>query len=245
MEKFAKLFNFTIQHKFYQNQKIPLSIFPSEITKKVLAENNLFFKQNSDAKYCLIKLLNENFFFKKDEIFLDFELIPNSDEFYYCSENEILVENTKAKDFSISLIENKNSIKNKKSWKNLQFCLKNNLEKIEKEIDFEIIIPNKEKFFEFILIPKYNDLNLDLKLIEEKKLIEFEEKAAINFMNFQALRFKTKNKIPLTNNLNYKIKLIEIRKFGEKILSEEIPIPKAENISQINPKDTITTYYYF
>ncbi len=233
-EKYKIWVTIEIQHEFYGNTKILLDIIPSSHTKRLLAENNIILKKVDINKWVLIKLCDDHFTLKKNEIIFCFHLHVTSDEFYYCSEN---IENMNNNSFFFVDADNMGT------WKTLQIILKDEVEIIHKSIILPIL--SKHKYFEYLFIPKYISNDIHLKLIDDKNEIVFNEVAEkVMFENSSVYRFVSKDKISLRKSYKYKLRLLEMRKSGEKILSENILNPEAENISIFSPADTITSYNY-
>lgn len=61
----------------------------------------------------------------------------------------------------------------------------------------------------------------------------------------EAYQFRTAEPVALNVNNSYRIKLWEIRKTGNRLLTDTLSFPRYDEISPINPEDTITTYFYY
>lgn len=105
--------------------------------------------------------------------------------------------------------------------------------------DLEIQFKSIEKHFEYAFI--VNDHQKNYKLIDTHGIINFQ--TIINDNDNQQIRFISENKIQLTSIFNNQINLIEITKYGEKVILNNLKIPEPTSISNADPYHAITAYY--
>jgi hypothetical protein len=112
--------------------------------------------------------------------------------------------------------------------------------------DAIIKIAGREKYLEYICIPKYSSPDLSMKIRESKNRLSFKESGRITLPDIPvALRFVTKEKVKLMQQNEFKVQLWEIRERGERPAGEALSVPCPDSFSPVAPQDTITSYYYY
>lgn len=234
-EKYKPWLTLTTLHEYYVRASCPVSIEPSPETDLIFRKHNMLFIKQQGAQW---KLYVENEFDPNDLLINEYKLIfalyPQSEKFYYLSENPT------AENDAFTLHEAPLS----KAWKNVELNLRHIINSDLQKID--IVITSPERYLEYICIPKYHSVNTKLRLTEERNRMTFHEEefqpiAAIE----TAFRFVSTEKIKLSEDYNLKMQLWEIRESGERLISHSIPNPQPNELSLTNPKDTITTYFYY
>lgn len=233
-ERYKLWLTISFSHEYYARTSCPVNLVILPETKLIFNKHNLLFLKQQTTQWDIF--IEEKFDpndLLNNEYKLTFGLYPQSEKFYYLSQtitvNDafFLHDNTRSKAWRIAEL-------------NLPHIINNNLQKID------IRITSPEKRYEYICIPKYHHSNTKLKLVDERNSVEFNEEKFQPIADIQdALRFVSKEKIKLSENNNPKIQLWEIRDSGEKLISNVIPNPQPDERSFIDPKDTITTYFYF
>ncbi len=226
-----------IAHEYYTPGTIPLRLSPSEETNTFFAKSGILFRSASPMQWYILLPSGETAekqlaLWADENPVMKFDLIPLSGEFFYISG----LEEKEEENYSI-----------RKSmqpgvWRQLQipFTLLNNQPEIKLTIQYV------KKLVEFILIPKYNHPDIQLQLSEEKGRVQFSEIEKIMlFDTTQAYRFRSTGTVDLSQNTSYKIKLWEVRKTGNRLLSDAVPLPRCNETSAINPENTISSYFYY
>jgi hypothetical protein len=112
--------------------------------------------------------------------------------------------------------------------------------------DATIRIAGREKYLEYICIPKYSSPDLSMKIREAKNRLSFRESVRITLQDIPvALRFVTEEKVKLMQQNEFKVQLWEIRESGERPAGEALSVPRPDSFSPVAPQDTITSYLYY
>lgn len=228
-EQYRKYASIAFSHESYPEGGIPVSLFPTHETQIYLRREEMIFRPFSPDKWILLTS-GEN----PEKRTLHFDIrIKDTDFHYYTS--DIQDENT-----TLSLYKSLTP----GIWRTLEIRFPDPGD--ENNQDIHLHIKGNEKYFEYLLIPQYNTLETRLKLTETTGSIPFEDLGQIILPDrTTAIRFRSKEKIPLKNFYSFKTTLWEIRNSGDRLLSENIPPPSVTNISVFSPADTITSYFYF
>jgi len=239
IETYRHWIRIQITHEYYVSGALPLNLSPAKETKDFLFKSGILFRKYSDNQWNLLlpsadsaaKALS---LWAEEIPVMKFELIPLSNDIFY---NSVLNECNDG-DHSI-----KKSVQ-PKTWRQLEIPFTDSL--LQDQAQIQINIQSVKKHIELILIPKYSTIDMSLQLNEEKGRIEFDEIQRIVLLDdIDAYRFISREPIALAENSNYKIKLWERRKSGNRLLSDAIPLPRYDEISTINPNNTISTYFYY
>ncbi|MDR2084108.1 MAG: hypothetical protein LBP67_03840 [Bacteroidales bacterium] len=234
-ERYKLWITISIAHEYYAGTYCPVNLEPLSETQLILKKHNMLFIRQKSTQW---DLFIENMFDPGDLLLNEYKLIfglyPQSEKFYYLSQ-ESATEND-----AFSLEEAPMS----KAWRNVELDLQHIINNKLQKIDIHITSP--EKYYEYICIQKYHNSNTELKLTDERNLVEFNKEEFQPIADIQnAIRFVSTEKIKLIETNNNKIQLWEIRDSGERLISNFIPIPRVDEKSLISPQDTITTYFYF
>jgi len=224
-----------IIHEYYVNHNMPLLVTPDIETRLLFAKYNIIFRKQLTNQWILLRPADDLLPDKEKTIFR-FELQIRSEEFYYSTDDYSVEPNG----FFTMIEPDKPNV-----WKIMEIPYHTDIK--EKNRSITLHIHSKQKYLEYILIPKYTQIkNIKLKLTEERGRIEFEgPETVILFGKTQVFRFVSKEAHMLRNTNDYMIRLWEIRSSGDKLLTQFIPYPRVGDISIIQPKNAITTYYYF
>lgn len=239
METYRNWLQVKINHEYYTSGVIPLQLLPAEETKEFFSKSGILFRAYSNTQWNLLLSIGEMAekqfaLWAEENRIMTFNLIPSSDEFFYTS----CLEEKKDKNYSIrkSMLP--------RIWRQLEIPFTDSL--LNREFSVELNIQCNKKHLEFILIPKYNPLEIQLQLTEEKGKIPFGKIKKIKLLDkIDAYQFRSLEPVELDENNLYKIKLWEVRKMGNHLLYDTIPLPRYEEISTINPDNTITIYFYY
>lgn len=239
IERYKDWIQIKIDHEYYDTGNIPLDTCPSREIAIFFNKSGILFRQYMNNQWNILIPEGETpekqlRLWLEDNIIMNFELKPSTPEFLYIS----------------SLVEINNkyySVKNSVSrggWKQLEIPLTEII--LKQSISIDISVNSLKKHLEFILIPKYNSINIQLQLTEEKGKLQFSKERRVSFLNnIEAYQFKTTEPVVLRNGNPYKIKLWEIRKTGNRLLSDIVPLPMCNEASIFDPYDTVTTYFYY
>lgn len=116
----------------------------------------------------------------------------------------------------------------------------------ESEKVINVTVDNKILCWEFILIPKSADFDIKIQLREAFDRIIFTDVEKRDFPGEgMVFRCQTTEPLPILEKYDYRICLWEQRESGEVLLSSNIPIPKSNARSVIEPHEKICTYFYF
>lgn len=238
-EHYEAWIHLAIRHEYYGDGTCPVTLVPSLKTKFFLDKAGVLFRTTGKNKWVLAKrtgeLANRQWELLQGELDLLFELCPTSDRFYYLSRVE---ESAKEPYFQFK------DSSHAGVWKTVEIAPDWAASKTGAEVNIKIA--TERKFWEYILIPKYNTSSLQLKLEEYRDKIQFEEVEKLELLDEpEVFRFRSTEAIKLNQIYDYTVKLSEIRANGERIISDRIPIPQPEQVSVISPRDTLTTYFYF
>ena len=232
--KYETWFCITLSHEYYENGICPISLIPSTESKNFFRRSNILFLQQRDNSWILLKEKNVQSTELYDDDFqkMHFHLQHSKTAIYYNSDG--IYENDS---FSATNTSYANT------WKTIELDTGNIIKNDLAEINIKIATVYKN--YEFILIPKHHK-NLQIKLVEIRNKIQFEVLEQLLLPNIgDVYRFLSKEKIKLTDSNNLKIQLWEIKETGERLLCNTIPIPQPEQISLIDPKNALSTYFYF
>jgi len=224
-----------IGHEYYANNNVPLLVTPDIETRLLFAKYNIIFRKQRGNQWVLLKP-SDDVLMDKEELVFRFELQISSEEFYYSTGDYIM------KPDSLFVLKETHK---PNVWKVMEIPYSEAINEEDRHISLQL--ESKRKYLEYLFIPKYTlTKDLSLKLEEERGRIEFERPKVVTlFEETNVIRFISREQVSLKKSNDYKIRLWEVRPTGEKLLSEYIPYPKAEDISVIQPQDSITTYYYF
>ncbi len=224
--------NIEIEHDFYNHQYVPLNLMQTEETNLIFRKTNRIWKKIASNRWVLLELLTD--LSDREDLVVSFDLIVISDDFYYVTGNEQ------------SPCNYINYIQTHKvhAWKTISvtFPYVENSSTLTHKLSIQSIY----KYYEIILIPRYNPHNITLKIKEEKDRIQWKDSEK-NFLIEEkpVWRFVSIAPVYLKSNLEYRIVLLEVRESGERIISNNIPLPRADDISVFSPSDTISTYFYY
>ncbi len=115
-----------------------------------------------------------------------------------------------------------------------------------KTLEINIEIQSKTVGWEFILIPKYTSRNATIELRENYGKLDFSIMEEVLFPGEgNVFRCVTKSNIVMKEIYDYKICLWERKENGELMLNSNIPFPKPNVRSILDPHERITSYFYF
>ncbi len=228
-------FRFMLSHEYYAKTSCPVLLAPSEETKLLFKKSNLIFRQINNGEYWVLK---EEKFQEHDLLDeqprLSFDLYPLNHTFYYVSDK---IEKQE-------LFFSVNDEKKPRVWKPIELNIPYLINRKPEEIS--VNITTVLKYYEYIFIPKYSKTATKIKLTEERNRITFKEAEQISLPDIPiAFRFLADKKIKLTQENNLKMQLWELKEHGDRLLSDQIPNPQPGECSLVDPKNVLTTYFYY
>lgn len=233
MEHYAVWYEIKISHDYYPDNFVPLELLPTNETRIYMLRNNILLRKNREGYWSLLKPAGEKP--EEKEAGLSFEIRITSPDFYYVTGRDV-----RATETSYTLSDPQYP----SAWKIFTIQPLETEEEVLRQINWKI--PTVEMYFEYICIPKYSQVDLHLKMIDDKNEFQIKGPEKVDLAgDKEVLRFVTKDPIPLRNTYKYKMQLWEVRDSGERLMSDNIPCPNPSERSIYSPNDTITTYYYF
>jgi hypothetical protein len=232
-EKYSLWLTIVLNHEYYGSDNFPAALVINAETSAKFQKLDFLFEELSPNKYII--LIPENFDFDnliKEEIYFRIGIKILDRQIYYVTDSI-----NSSKFFRI------NDFSQKGIWKTLELNLNNIVTQQKKTI--EIDISSVKKYYEYILIPKYTPKDAIIALSEEKKQITFSKSKIGIPGTLEVFQFISEEKVKLTQQNKIKTQLWEIRENGEKLISKEIPNPKPDSYSPIDPQNSITTYFYY
>lgn len=217
-----------INHEYYKNLGCPVLLIPQQKTALFFERNHMIFRKGQKNTWIISTYITD---IDKEELsHLTFDLIPQDNIVMYITDYS---QNSDKEDYQIG---ESHSIG---KWLTISMpfhMVKNNI---------KILLKTKSKYWEFVLIPKNMSKNTNLKIQEKQNKLEFKDVERIQYLNFDTVfHVSTQGKITIKEAYNYTIQLTELKNGGERMLCSNLPIPLPNELSILNPYDTITTYFY-
>lgn len=228
IEKYDIWFTIRVVHEYYDNGNCPVALTPSRETISFFKRNGIICKMTGNNKWVLLTQSKD--FALETAGILSFEMIPQDNIFYY------ITELPQKKDNDDYILEKSLAVG---KWMNVLIPFDN----VKEEID--IGLRTKFKYWEFVIIPRYADDNVILRIEEKRNRITFGDMEEIGFPGVgKAFRVSTVEKNKIKETQEHVVRLYEIRSNGERLLSGNIPLPRPDEVSMTQPEDTVTTYFY-
>ncbi|MEG1556015.1 MAG: hypothetical protein RR356_04750 [Bacteroidales bacterium] len=244
-ESYLILGKIVILHEYYSITKCPVNLVLNDISSKWLQNADIIFRQTQHNEWMFfmeksaIAYQRRKLILKETPI-LKLAMVPLNQEFYYVTEH------TK----TVSVIPNENDLVDitnsfiPKVWKELAINI-SQWTKSNTKNSIDILIPSCEKYWEYFIIPKRDWPSYPLSIKEENNNIVFQQKEmAILPDGSKAYRYTSLSSIKMTQSNRYIMKLLEIRKGGEKTICASLPHPTPVNRSIDHSQNTISHYYY-
>lgn len=242
--KYKVWITITITHGYHHPDNCGIILETADESVWLMKKADLLLHRQSNTKWMLLKPETEKdkvnpaeLVLKEYEGTLNFNLIEKTHEFYYYTEWDKEGHNGSG----WSLQNRKGPVPNKKQ---LQIRMTPDL--LKRTPGITITIPNREAFWELILISRYNPEAYPVELRENTGKIKFSSPEVIPFPGEKkAFRCTSEIPIPMKEIYDYKISLWEKREKGERLLSSHIPHPRPDSVSVTSPQNMITSYFYF
>lgn len=235
MGRYTTWFQIALSHEYYVKDACPVSLIPSKETALFFRKSNILFRRQNANKWLMIKEEKQPVeeLWNDEYPTLSFELYPMDKNFYYLSAGMVDNDYFTVKNIMVPNV-----------WKTIEIDLKNLINKRPEEI--QINISSVEKYYEYVLIPKYHKTETNIRLAEERSKVHFKKLEKIALPGIpEAFRFVTEEKIKLKQDIGLKVQLWESKESGERLISECIPNPQPDQCSIIDPKNVLTTYFYY
>ncbi|MCD8031802.1 MAG: hypothetical protein LUF85_13525 [Bacteroides sp.] len=218
-----------ITHDYYRGDSVPVELIPDLFTQRRMTREGMLLKKQKGNRWLLLQSGEPPA--EPEEGNFVFDLCVNSPSFHY-----VTMEKQSGKDYTYGATSRPGS------WKTLIFSLPQTGE--VKEVNVHLC--GRSKFLEFLCIPRYTAPACLLRLAERTQLLACSgPESRMLFGHIPAFRFVTSQQVLLRSRYTLCFSLWEVRKAGERLLTRELPLPAADSISPVSPKDTITTYFYF
>ncbi|MDR0941060.1 MAG: hypothetical protein LBM68_02410 [Bacteroidales bacterium] len=221
-----------LRHEYFGNTPCPATLVPDEETAYLLKRNNILWKTSMGQ--CLLLTEHTSNLSADETAYLRFNIQPIDGQFHYVTQ-------VCYKDEAFSVADT-NMVG---VWKSIVIDVAHIIKNKIKHMTINIKARNK--YIEYLCIPKYGKADLKLRMIDDTNYFSFvqpPEKISLFAMPV-VWRFVSKEKIPLRKRVEAKIKLCEIRDYGERIICNMLPLPHSEQFSPVSPNDTITTFFYY
>lgn len=235
MTTFSIWFSVLLSHAYYVKSSCPVSLVPAGKTESFFKKRNILFLHHNANKWLVLKDadLPAEELADADFPVISLGLRPSEKDFYYVS--------GAIKGNSLFTVTEQ---KGPDNWKVLEIMTDSLIREKAEEIRIEI--DSVSKFQEYILIPKYQRADTKIKLVEEREKIRFRETGKVLLPQTpEAFRFVTEEEVKLVQGTDFKIQLWEIRENGERLISECVPAPAPDACSVLDPKNFLTSYFYY
>ncbi len=218
-----------ITHDYYRSDSVPVELIPDLCTQRRMSREGMLLKKQKGNRWLLLQggaPPGE----PEGEQFV-FDLCVTSPVFHY-----VTMEKQSGKDYTYGAASRPGN------WKSLILTLPYTGE--VKEVN--VYLCGRSKFLEFLCIPRYTAPGCLLRLAERtQSLVCSGPEPWMLFGHTPAFRFVTSQQVLLRSRYPLCFSLWEVLQAGERLLTRELPLPAADSISPVSPKDTITTYFYF
>lgn len=213
-----------MEHEYFKQSLIPVKLVPDYPVIDYFKKHTIHIKRihNSWGIFADIK---KREFLMEDFKYLRFKICPFDDTFYFVSEK------IKDESMDFTVIDNEKSI-------NQEVDLATGIP----EINIKIKSPSKH--FEYIVFPKSVNADQKIEIVDLKGIAVFDGFKLITWINGEKVfQFRTRNKMKLTQKSIYNLKVIEKLDYGDRILLNDVLMPKPQSLSIYNPQQMITAFY--
>jgi len=230
----------SLSHSYFESDRCNLELKPTIETTLILQKAEILFRKQDNCTWLLLQPIGEDskrrtrLFFEEQQVLL-FDLKPLSTDFYFYTQSEVKV----SENCSCRYI-GRNGVFT-------QLVIDVSEENLLNRQSVDIVFESKMKYWEFILIPKFNLQLSHVILIENKNGLSFKCLDKVNFPGESQLawRYVSEECVQLKEKYNLQIGLWEVHDKGRRLLSGHIPYPLANSISVFSPDKMVTNYFYF
>lgn len=219
-DKYSILVEINVKHDFFGDSAIPIQVVFDNL--EVQRRYRLTIKRNRNS-WILYGSTTDISCLREDLSVIRLKIIPTEPIFYFVSKE---LDNS-LNEFTIISDDLNKTIE-----------IATNIEHLI------VLVASKSKYLEYILFLENISEDKEVEIIDTKKLIEFELPQKIQWDdNKKALRCVSKDKITLTKKMDYQLNIIEKSKYGNRIVLNNIIIPKPQSASIHDPYQSITAFY--
>lgn len=234
-EAYRTWLEIAITHEYYNSGALPVEVVPTDTTKTVFSKYGILFLRKEPGRWHALCLSDkdERLNISSATRILSFKVRPVSEEFHYVTEPNV---------FTGELFELKPSTE-RGVWRVLEVPL---TEQVNDSVKLELNLDSVAKRLEFIFISRYNSPEIRLNLTEASGRLSFVGPEKIpDIDGLSACRFITPQAVHLSDSDPCKIQLWELCDKGQRLLCGNVPFPRPDVISMTDPKESITTYFYY
>jgi hypothetical protein len=222
--KYVCITRINIEHEYFKQSLIPVKLVPDYQVIDYFKKHSIHFKRIHNS-WGIFGDVKKREFLMEDFRCLRFTICPFDDTFYFVSEKM----NDESEEYLV--IDNEKSI-------NQEIDIVTGIP----EINIKIKSPSKH--FEYIVFPKSVNADQKIEIVDLKGIAVFDNFKLISWINGEKVfQFRTRDKMKLTQKSIYNIKVIEKLDYGDRILLNDIPMPKPRSLSIYNPQQIITAFY--
>ncbi|MBP1638845.1 MAG: hypothetical protein H6Q17_428 [Bacteroidetes bacterium] len=229
-----------ISHSFFDVGRCNLGLEPTSETALILQRSGILFRKQDTHTWILLQPVGEEalsrtgLFFEEHQVLL-FNMKPLSTDFYFYTQSEIKT----IGDCSCMHI-GRNGIF-------AQLAIPVSKDSLSSRQHMDIICESKMRFWEFILIPKFNTQLSNILLNENKNRLVFTclEKVTLPGEQQPVWRFVSEQELQLKEKYHFRICLWDVQDTGRRLLCSHIPYPQPGSVSIFSPDNMITNYFYF
>lgn len=229
-----------ISHSYFDAGRCNLVLEPTPEAGLILQRSGILFRKQDAHTWILLQPVGEEaqrrtgLFFEEGQILL-FDIKPLSTDFYFYTQSEVKTTG----DCSCTHL-GRNGVFT-------QLAIPVSKDLVSKRQQVDIAFEGKRKFWEFILIPKFNVHLTNIQLNENKNGLAFTcmEKVNLPGEPQPAWRFVSEQELQLKEKYHFQICLWDVQDTGRRLLCSHIPYPQPGSISIYSPENMITNYFYF
>jgi len=230
----------SLSHSYFETNRCYLELNPTIETSLMLQKAEILFRKQDECTWLLLQPIGGDsqrrtrLFFEEQQA-LVFDLKPLSTDFYFYTQSEVKV----SKNSSCMYI-GRNGV-----FAQLEIAVSE--EKLLNKQSIDVAFESKVKFWEFILIPKFNLQLSHVILLENKNELSFKCLDKVNLPGESRLawRYVSEECVQLKERYNLQIGLWELHDKGRRLLCGHIPYPQVNSISIFSPDKMVTKYFYF
>lgn len=219
-ESYTTILQISVDHDYYDELPVPVEIHPED--QHVLKKYNLLLKRTNNT-WNLFGTPK-----KRDEWRSEFDSLtliirPTNPTFHFVS-HALATDSTDYDVLEDTLVK-KIQISTEKERVNIR-------------------ISAASKYYEYILFRKKLDDEQIVEIVDAANLIEFEAPQLTSWENGeQVIRCVSKEKINLSRKNKSQFSLVERSTYGERILLNNMIVPKPHSASLYDPHQAITAFY--
>lgn len=219
-ESYTTILRIRVDHDYYDEQPVPVELQPKD--PYVFTKYNLQLKRTNNT-WNLFGTAAKRDDLRSDSEVLVFLIKPTNPAYHFVSQ----ALDVDCPDYEVleDALVKKIQISTKKELVNIR-------------------ISAVAKYYEYILFPKKLEEEQLIEIIDAAKLVEFEAPQFTFWENGEkVIRCISKEKINLSRKNKSQFSLVERSTYGERILLNNMIIPKPNSASLYDPHQAITAFY--